>query len=81
VYADETRFWADVTAKSPGNSRAWSNLGYVHALAGRSAAAEQAFLRALESDPGNARAAANLRLLREGRPVGAGEAPAPTGRR
>jgi len=66
VYEDEVRFWRDVTAKSPANGRAWNNLGYALALAGDAAAAEAAFVRALEHDPDDARAGVNLRLLREG---------------
>jgi Flp pilus assembly protein TadD len=67
VYADEIGFWQDVTAKTPRNSRAWGNLGYALALAGRTAEAEDALVRALAADPANTRAAVNLRLLREGR--------------
>lgn len=66
VYWDEIRFWEDVTSKSPGNARALNNLGYAYVLAGRNADAESSFGRALSVAPGDVRAAANLRLLREG---------------
>ena len=66
VYADEIVFWEDVTRKSPENGRAFNNLGYAYALASKNDAAEAAFRRALALDPRDVRAAANLRLLREG---------------
>jgi Flp pilus assembly protein TadD len=66
VYADEVTFWGDVVEKAPGNARAHANLGYALALACRSAEAAASLERALELDPGQFRAAANLRLLREG---------------
>jgi len=66
VYADEISFWRDVTRKSPHNGRAFNNLGYAYAVQARHADAEKAFVRALEIDPGDVRAAVNLRLLREG---------------
>ncbi|GJQ57197.1 MAG: hypothetical protein HKUEN07_37660 [Rhodocyclaceae bacterium] len=67
IYASETIFWTDVVAKTPGNSRAWNNLGHALAIAGHREAAEQALLEALAVDPGNSRAAVNLALLRAGR--------------
>jgi hypothetical protein len=66
VYADEVGFWSDVVRKSPGNARAQANLGHALALACRQAEAEVALSRALALDPAQFRAAANLRLLREG---------------
>ncbi|MCE5247392.1 hypothetical protein LLG88_10815 [bacterium] len=66
VYADEVVFWRDVAAKSPSNGRAFNNLGYALALAGRAAEAETAFRAALARDPNDVAAAVNLRLLREG---------------
>jgi len=67
IYESETIFWTDVVAKTPGNSRAWNNLGHALAIAGQREAAEQALLEALAVDPGNSRAAVNLALLRAGR--------------
>ena len=66
MYADEVTFWQDVATKTPGNARAFNNLGYACALAGRNADAERAFRRALEIDPANTKAAVNLALLRDG---------------
>lgn len=66
IYESETIFWTDVVAKTPGNSRAWNNLGHALALAGKPAAAERALRAALAVDPGNYRAAMNLALLRAG---------------
>jgi hypothetical protein len=73
VYADEITFWQDVVAKAPHGARAHGNLGF--ALAGRCRIpeAEAELVRALELDPGYLRAAVNLRLLREGAPLGPGE--------
>ncbi len=66
VYADEVVFWQDVVRKTPGNARAFNNLGYAWALAGRNADAERAFRQALALDPVNTKAALNLVMLREG---------------
>jgi tetratricopeptide (TPR) repeat protein len=66
VYADEIVFWEDVIRKAPANGRAFNNLGYAYALASRKDDAESAFRHALALDPGNVRAAVNLRLLLEG---------------
>jgi tetratricopeptide (TPR) repeat protein len=70
VYADELRFWEDVAAKAPANPRAHNNLGFALAARCRTAEAGAALERALELDPGYLRAAVNLRLLREGVPLG-----------
>jgi len=70
VYADEVRFWEDVVAKAPANPRAHNNLGFALSGRCRTAEAEAAILRALTLDPGYLRAAVNLRLLREGAPLG-----------
>ena len=70
VYADEVRFWEDVVAKAPANPRAHNNLGFALSARCRTAEAEGAILRALALDPGYLRAAVNLRLLREGLPLG-----------
>lgn len=67
VYADEVVFWQDVVRKSPGNARAYNNLGIAQAERCALAKAREAWRRALELDPGHVRAAVNLRLLDEGR--------------
>jgi hypothetical protein len=66
VYLDEVAYWDDVAAKSPGNVRAFNNLGYVLALDGRNDEAEAAFRRALALAPEDVTAFVNLHLLREG---------------
>ncbi|HEY7723774.1 MAG TPA: hypothetical protein VH880_00460 [Anaeromyxobacteraceae bacterium] len=66
VYVDEVTFWSDVVRKAPGSARAHANLGHALALACRRAEAEASLALALALDPGQFRAAANLRLLREG---------------
>jgi len=66
VYANEIVFWEDVARKAPHNGRAFNNLGYAYALAGRRDDAEIAFRQALTLDPGDVRTAVNLRLLLEG---------------
>ena len=77
VYADEVRFWEDVVAKAPANPRAHNNLGFALSARCRTAEAESAILRALALDPGYLRAAVNLRLLREGVPLGPAEPACP----
>jgi hypothetical protein len=70
VYADEVRFWEDVVAKAPANPRGHANLAVALAARCRIPEAEAGLERALELDPGYVRAAVNLRLLREGAPLG-----------
>jgi len=60
VWRDEITLWSDVTSKSPGDARAWNNLGQAHAQSGRFEAAEQAFSEAVRQDPEYPRARANL---------------------
>ena len=70
VYADEVVFWADVAAKAPHNARAFANLGHALTLAERPHDAQRAFEVALQLDPGQLQAAANLLLLTgQNRPV------------
>lgn len=66
-YRDEVSLWRATVARSPYKDRAWNNLGYACALAGRTGEARDAFLRALRLNPRHPRAAANLRALEEGR--------------
>ena len=73
VYVDEIRFWTDVVRKAPGNARAHGNLGFALAARCRTAEAEAELSRALDLAPDYLRAAVNLRLLREGAPLGPGE--------
>jgi tetratricopeptide (TPR) repeat protein len=60
VWRDETTLWSDVVSKSPGDARAWNNLGQTHEQSGRFEAAEQAFSEAVQLDPEYPRARANL---------------------
>lgn len=73
IYADEVRFWEAVLATSPANARAHNNLAVALAARCRLGDAEAALRRALAVDPENVRAAVNLRLVREGAPLGADE--------
>jgi len=66
VYEDEIRLWEDTARKSPDKARAYNNLGYAYALAGRGEEAEAAFTYALALDPAHVKAAVNLKLLRAG---------------
>jgi hypothetical protein len=77
VYADEVRFWQDAVAKAPANPRAHGNLGFALAARCRTGEAIAAVERALDLDPADVRAAVNLRLLREGAPLGPAEPACP----
>jgi hypothetical protein len=77
VYADEVVYWEDVVRKAPHGARGHGNLGFALAARCRIPEAEVALVRALELDPGYVRAAVNLRLLREGVPLGPGEPTCP----
>ncbi len=63
VYFDEVAFWRDVAAKNPDNSRAFNNLGYALAGSGRTAAALDAYDRALRLVPGDFTIRLNRRAL------------------
>ncbi len=63
VYRDEIRFWRDVTTKSPGNARAFNNLGYAYQLAGRYDEARAAYRHALALSPAQMQARWNLESL------------------
>ncbi|NTV95288.1 MAG: tetratricopeptide repeat protein [Thiobacillus sp.] len=67
-YRDEISLWRQTTAQSPGNARAWNNLGWAYLLAGRKDAARPAFQRALEIEPGDELARSNLDYLDKVRP-------------
>ncbi len=76
VYREEVTFWRDVVSRSPHNARAFNNLGIALADQCDLRRAEEAWLRALQLDPGYVRAAVNLRLLQEGvLPAGVGPCP------
>ncbi len=73
VYSDEITYWNDVVAKAPHGARAHGNLGFALATRCRIPEAEAELARAIELDPGYLKAAVNLRLLREGAPLGPDE--------
>jgi len=77
VYADEVGFWQDAVAKAPANPRAHGNLAFALAARCRTGEAEGELVRALELDPAYLRAAVNLRLLRDGAPLGPAEPTCP----
>ena len=60
VWRDETALWSDVVSKSPGDARAWNNLGQAHEQLGRVDAAARTFAEAARLDPDYPRAHANL---------------------
>jgi hypothetical protein len=66
VYRDEVVFWKAVIEASPGNARAFNNLGIALAARCDEAGAIRAWRQALALDPAFVRAAVNLRLAIEG---------------
>jgi len=63
VYRNEVVFWADVTAKNPANSRAFTNLGYALAGAGEAEAALAAYDQSIRLSPTDFKARLNRRAL------------------
>ena len=66
VYATEISFWENVSRKSPGNARAFNNLGYAYALARRNVEAAVALRQALKLAPNDPKAVINLHMLEDG---------------
>jgi tetratricopeptide (TPR) repeat protein len=64
VWHSPASLWADAVAKSPGNGRAWMNLGLTELAAGDTAAAGRAFDRAVERTPRYALAYVNRAIWR-----------------
>lgn len=62
-YRDEISLWQQTTSQSPGNARAWNNLGWAYFEAKRNDEAKLAFARALEIDPNHEEARQNLDYL------------------
>jgi hypothetical protein len=62
LWRDPVRLWLDATAKAPGKSRCWNNLGQAQLGAGRDADALSSFRHAVRLDPTNALALQNLRV-------------------
>ncbi len=63
LYADEVRFWADVTLKSPHNARAFTNLGVALMAACRLDEAASALATARLLAPDDVKPTANAQLL------------------
>ena len=64
VWHSPESLWADSVAKSPGNGRAWMNLGLAELAAGDTLAAGRAFDRAVERTPRYALAYVNRAIWR-----------------
>jgi tetratricopeptide (TPR) repeat protein len=62
-YRSEVVLWQATAKASPGKARVWNNLGYAYRLEGNFIAARSAYLRALEIDPNDIQARANLMAL------------------
>lgn len=62
-YRTEVSLWQATVAASPHKARSWNNLGYAYRLAGNRAEARFAYRRALEIDPEDIQARANLLAL------------------
>jgi hypothetical protein len=65
VYRSEIALWEDTARKSPHKPRAFNNLGYAYALAGRNEEAEKAYRQALRLKPDYSPARNNLESLRK----------------
>jgi len=63
VYHSEIALWEDTVRKSPGNPRAFNNLGYAYFLKGRKDDARKAYRHAMEIDPAFEHAGNNLKVL------------------
>ena len=64
VYRSEIALWEDTARKSPHKPRAFNNLGYAYALAGRNEDAAKAYRQALGLNPDYKPARLNLESLR-----------------
>jgi Flp pilus assembly protein TadD len=65
VYRSEIALWEDTASKSPHKPRAFNNLGYAYALAGRNEDAAKAYRQALHLNPDYKPARVNLESLRK----------------
>jgi tetratricopeptide (TPR) repeat protein len=65
VYRSEIALWEDTASKSPHKPRAFNNLGYAYALAGRNEDAAKAYRKALYLNPDYKPARINLESLRK----------------
>lgn len=62
-YSSEVRLWEATARASPGNARAWNNLGYARQVEGDRDGARAAYERALGIDPQHRKARGNLDAL------------------
>jgi tetratricopeptide (TPR) repeat protein len=62
-YASEVRLWEATVRASPGNARAWNNLGHAWQVAGDREQARAAYEHALAIDPQHRKARGNLNAL------------------
>lgn len=62
-YRTETSLWEATARTSPHKARVFNNLGYAYQLEGNTRQARQAYLRALDMEPDNKKAAINLASL------------------
>lgn len=62
-YASEVRLWEATVRASPGNARAWNNLGHAWQVAGDREQARAAYEQALAIDPQHRKARGNLDAL------------------
>jgi tetratricopeptide (TPR) repeat protein len=65
AYRTEVTLWEATVRESPAKARAYNNLGYAYALAGRPDEAERAYRTALRLNPDFQLARQNLALLRK----------------
>lgn len=73
-YRSEIALWEDTVQRSPNKARVHNNLGHAYLLAGRDEEARQEFESALQLDPQQPEALANLRKL-ENKKAGASPRP------
>jgi tetratricopeptide (TPR) repeat protein len=66
IYASEVLLWEDTVKKSPAKARVHNNLGYAYYLSGNLEKAREAYVRALELNPGSVVTRNNLLQLDAG---------------
>jgi len=66
IYASEVLLWEDTVKKSPAKARVHNNLGYAYYLSGNLEKAREAYMRALELNPGSVVTRNNLLQLDAG---------------
>jgi tetratricopeptide (TPR) repeat protein len=66
IYASEVLLWEDTVKKSPAKARVHNNLGYAYYLSGNLEKAREAYMKALELNPGSVVTRNNLLQLDTG---------------